>query len=351
MPIFKNYTRIKIISQILFWAGSIIFAMAAFYVASDHKLSPNLPLFLRAVVPNIGFALAVYVNLYWLIPRFLKNKNYIFYSFGLSVTLSVSALLIQLLFIYGFRIEKFSNEFGRLFSSYFFSSAFYVGITSLFKFVKDWLELQETEKKLSHIEKEKLEAELNSLKAQINPHFLFNSLNNIYSLALINSEKTPHLILMLSELMRHVLYESRENYIPVRKEIEFSRNFVELQRIRLSEKTDVQFAVKGTIPDLKIIPLVFEPFIDNAFKHGLKNPTENPFIRITFEFCKNWVHFSVKNNYKELSSVPSTGNSSGIGQVNARKRLEYLYSPGEYRLEIMPDHQEYEVRLAIQLKD
>ena len=145
----------------------------------------------------------------------------------------------------------------------------YVGITSFLKLIKDWLSLQDINLKLVKIEQQKLEAELKTLKGQLNPHFLFNSLNNIYSLALIKSDKVPELILKLSDLMRHIIYESKENYISLEKEIEFVNNFIELQKIRTSDKTKIKYEIKGKIPSAKIAPLLFEPFIDNAFKHGL----------------------------------------------------------------------------------
>ena len=145
-----------------------------------------------------------YLNLYLLIPKFLESKNYIFYTFWLLITLAISSLIIQLIFVFILQTKSFEHQFANMFSSHFFTAAFYVGITSLFKFVKDWVELQEMKLKLIQIEHEKLEAELNTLKSQLNPHFLFNCLNNIYSLALNNSPKTPEIILKLSDLMRHV---------------------------------------------------------------------------------------------------------------------------------------------------
>lgn len=163
MLIFKNYTRYKIAGQILFWFCSVIFAIAAFYVASGHKLSLNSDLVLRALIPNIGFALAVYLNLYLLIPKYLKNKNYIFYTFWLILTLAFSSILIQFVFVYVLTTKSFADQFASMFSSHFFTALFYVGVTSLFKFLKDWIQLQEMKLKFIQIEREKLEAELNTL--------------------------------------------------------------------------------------------------------------------------------------------------------------------------------------------
>jgi len=346
----KNYSRYKIILQVLFWICSVLFAIAAFYVASDYKLVLNSNLVFRAILPNIGFALAVYINLYVLIPRYLKANNYIFYTFWLILLLAASSSVIQLSIVFFLQTKNFSEQFFSLFSSHYFTAAFYVGITSLFKFVKDWIQLQQINLKLSQIEREKLEAELNTLKSQLNPHFLFNCLNNIYSLALNNSPKTPDIVLKLSEMMRYVLYESRENFIPVKKELDFLSNFIELQKIRLNNKIDISYTIEGKIPDLKVIPLIFEPFIDNAFKHGIHHPADQPFIHIEVIFIDSLMKFSVRNNFRHLNSNKPDAKSSGIGLKNIEKRLNYLYQPDEYNYEVTKSESLFEVRIQVQLK-
>jgi sensor histidine kinase YesM len=349
MPMTNSYAKFKISSHVLFWFCSIIFAISAFYVASDHRLALNSNLFLRALIPNIGFALAVYLNLYLLIPKFLKSKNYIFYTFWLIILLAVSAILIQCIFVYFLKTKSFADQFRSMFSSHFFTAAFYVGVTSLIKFVKDWIQLQEINFKIAQIEREKLEAELNTLKSQLNPHFLFNSLNNIYSLALTNSPRTPEIILKLSDLMRHVLYESRENFIPVKNELNFLTNFIELQKIRLNNQVDIQYSIKGNVPEMKIIPLIFEPFIDNAFKHGLRNPAPSPYIHISINFQPEILQFKIKNNY-DCTQPGKTSKSSGIGLKNIERRLEFLYTPGEYKYETTKTDDTFTIQLEVQLK-
>jgi sensor histidine kinase YesM len=345
----NSYAKFKISTHLLFWFCSIVFAISAFYVASDHKLILNSNLVLRAFIPNIGFALAVYFNLYLLIPKFLKNKSYIFYTFWLILLLAISAILIQLIFVYSLKAKDFEDQFRGMFSSHFFTALFYVGITSLFKFVKDWIQLQEIKLKIAQIEREKLEAELNTLKSQLNPHFLFNSLNNIYSLALTNSPQTPEIILKLSDLMRHVLYESRENFIPVKNEVNFLTNFIELQKIRLNNEIEIQYSVEGDIPEKKVIPLIFEPFIDNAFKHGLRNPAQAPYIHVFIYFQPEIMRFELENNF---ASTPhsQTSKSSGIGLKNIERRLEFLYSPNQYKYEIIRTDHTFTILLEVQLK-
>jgi len=345
----NSYVKFKISSHILFWLCSLIFAISALYVASDHQLSLNSDLILQALTPNIGFAFAVYLNLYLLIPKFLKTKNYIFYTFWLLITLALSAILIQCIFIFILQTKGFTGQFIRMFSPHFFTAAFYVGVTSLFKFVKDWLQLQEMTLKITQIEREKLEAELSTLKSQLNPHFLFNSLNNIYSLALTNSPKTPEIILRLSDLMRHVLYESRENFIFVKNELDFLSNYIELQKIRLNNQIDIQYSVEGDVPEMKVIPLIFEPFIDNAFKHGLRHPATSPYLHIAIHFQPKIMQFTIENNFDNIQS-PKTHKNSGIGLKNIERRLEFLYAPGEYKYEISRTDDTFKIFIEVELR-
>lgn len=202
--------------------------------------------------------------------------------------------------------------------------------------------------KLAKIEQQKLEAELKTLKGQLNPHFLFNSLNNIYSLALTKSDKVPELILKLSDLMRHIIYDSKENYILIEKELEFVNNFIELQKIRTSDQTKIQYNVVGEIPSAKIAPLLFEPFIDNAFKHGLPGNGDSDFINITFNFVeKDKITFVIENNYDEFFLNRST--NSGIGLNNVKKRLKLLYQPNDFKLSIRKKDKIHSVFLELKL--
>jgi len=261
---------------------------------------------------------------------------------------------MQFSFIYPLRkllgiTEDHTTFNTNLHSAYFFSTLLYVGITSFLRLIKDWLSLQDINLRLVKIEQQKLEAELKTLKGQLNPHFLFNSLNNIYSLALIKSDKVPELILKLSDLMRHIIYESKENYISLEKELEFVNNFIELQRIRTSEKTKIKYEIIGKIPSAKIAPLLFEPFIDNAFKHGLPGTENSDFIHITFNFeNSSFLLFTLENNYEEIFTKKHL--NSGIGLKNVKQRLKLLYQPNEFKLNILKKDHIHSVLLELKLK-
>jgi len=345
MTLSNKYRKFKNAGHLLFWLSSLVFALIVFYVVSDYKLGLGPEIIVRAVIINLGFAFAVYTNFYLLIPYFLKRKNYLFYVFWLIITLAASSLIIiTLCFIV--QQQAYSKD---LFSTHFFTSAGYVAVTSLAKFLTDWIELQDISLRYNKVEREKLEAELNTLKAQINPHFLFNSLNNIYSLSLINSEKTPQLILKLSDLMRHVLYESRENFVPLKKEISFVKNFIELQRVRLNDRFDIQVQIDGDPTDKLVIPLIFEPFIDNAFKHSPRSLPEKEFIYISIRIAGEWLYFEVSNSCCEEMALKKD-RAHGIGLNNVRQRLAFLYKKEDYDLEISKKENIFIVRLKLRLK-
>ena len=338
------------IAHWVFWLLSVAFFTLIFYL---NAKTFTADLVAKALITNIGFALSVYVNLYLLIPKFLKQKSYIFYVFWLIVLLSGSSFFVQFFLLYPLRnVLHVSNNItgfdANIHSAFFFISLIYVGLSSFLQLIKDWIALQDVNYKLAQIEKQKIEAELNTLKGQLNPHFLFNSLNNIYSLALVKSDKVPDLILKLSDLMRHIIYESKENFIPLEKEIEFVDNFIALQEIRVSANTDIRYQKTGEAPEAKIAPLLFEPFIDNAFKHGLPGNAERDFIHIHIEFSSHELFFTIKNNYADMGKWDK--KHSGIGIANVKQRLALLYGPSDYSLKITNENNIHTVQLQLTLK-
>ncbi len=352
MPDVKQYNQLKIAVHLAFWLASICLILFLFYY-NENNIQFTLAILSKALIINLGFALAVYFNLWVLIPRFLKQKSYVFYIFWVIILLTLSSLLIQLLLRYPFHnLPDSTNRFyfdTNLHAAYFFATLIYVAFSSFLKIIKDWVTLQDVNLKLAKIEQQKLEAELKTLKGQLNPHFLFNSLNNIYSLALVQSYKVPELILTLAELMRHIIYESRENFISLEKEIEFVTNFIAMQKIRISEQVQIIYELKGTVPQAKIAPLLFEPFIDNAFKHGLPENDGKDYIHISFDFSKNkWLSFYIENNFEPMTET--TSKSNGLGISNVQQRLQHLYSPSEYRLNIIHQSSIHSVTLNLNLK-
>lgn len=200
-------------------------------------------------------------------------------------------------------------------------------------------------RQLQKIENEKLNAEVLFLKAQINPHFLFNTLNSIYALAINKDDKTPDAIIHLSELMRYVIKDANENLVPLEKEITYINNYIALQRSRLGDTAAIDFVSKGNATGKKIVPLILISFIENAFKHGV-NPDERSEIKIHLSINDDAISLEVTNK-----KVASSGHhiDEGVGLKNSRERLQLLY-PGRHTLLIRDNGNIYSVNLIIELE-
>ncbi len=194
-------------------------------------------------------------------------------------------------------------------------------------------------------EQEKMNAELSYLKAQINPHFLFNTLNSIYSLAIMKSDETPSAVVKLSGMMRYVLNESTTKFVSLEKEIVYVQNYIDLQKIRFGESIELDFMLDGVSTGKKIAPLMLIPFIENAFKHGV-NAEEESVIKINIEISQDNLFLSVFN--KKVTVYISEENKSGLGIENTKNRLELLY-PERHKLSIFDTKDEYLIELSMNL--
>lgn len=191
--------------------------------------------------------------------------------------------------------------------------------------------------------KEKTEAELNFLKSQINPHFLFNTLNNIYSLAREKSDKTADVILKLSSLLRFMLYETKEKFIPISKEIQFMNTYLEIQKIRFDERLKIEFQNSVTDNQEYVLPLVLLPFLENAFKHGASESTDDKFININLEINNNILNYSVINSFEKNDNE----ESKGIGLINFERQLKLVYN--DFRLQTEEENNIFTATLYINL--
>jgi two-component system LytT family sensor kinase len=194
------------------------------------------------------------------------------------------------------------------------------------------------------IANEKLKAELSFLKAQINPHFLFNTLNNIYALATAQSEHTAAAVMKLSSIMRYVLTEARNDLVPLEKEIQFTSHYIELQKMRLTDKTSIEFSVRGEPLGRQIAPLLLLPFVENAFKYGISTRERSP-INILLEIKDNSLYFSICN-HKHLNTMLRVSDNTGIGISNTKRRLDLFYED-RYTLEIQDKSNEFIVHLKV----
>lgn len=336
----------RLLQHLAFWLLSYLILVNFFSTSAKlEKID-----FIYTAVFHISLVATVYLNLNLLIPRILNKGRYFLYFPVLAVLVLAGA---------GFNHYSFDRLVDHILPEYFFISFYdfqdivkffivYTGLTTLLKLSRGWFLLMTARQQLMQIQQEKTDTELKALKSQINPHFLFNSLNNIYSLALSGSPDTPDSVLKLSDMMRYMLYESNEALVPLDWEIRFLNNYVELQKLRSDHPLNIEYTVQGTPDNLKIAPLLMLPFVENGFKHGIKGDTEGGFINIRLSIDHTKLEFSVKNNIGEVD-VPEGGDYKGIGLENVRRRLDLLY-PENASLDVRATDDTYEVQLELRLE-
>ena len=200
--------------------------------------------------------------------------------------------------------------------------------------------------RLKQTEKEKLQAELSYLKAQINPHFLFNILNGIYALTIERSEKAPDAVIKLSDMMRYVLSESGKDMVTLQKELSYIRNYIALQESRFGATIRLNYHIDKPTTNRKVAPLILIPFIENAFKHGV-NPEEDSNIHILVTITGDELQMEVTN--KKVNVRPSPGDHGGLGIANTKKRLQFLY-PDDHTLHIEDNKEDFRVFVTLKLK-
>ncbi|MEM7084922.1 MAG: histidine kinase [Bacteroidota bacterium] len=298
---------------------------------------------------------AAYLLNYYQIPRLLYKRKYLLFTLSLLVSIYVFSALGRMSVVYiaepfirvDFEqetIQEILSDTAYLFSVYFTSTYVYAFVMLLIKAVKIRFEERH---KIEMLQKEKVTSELKFLKGQIQPHFLFNTLNNLYALTLSKSDLAPQVVLKLSELLDFILYQSNQSTIPVSKEIELIQGFIELETLRYGDKISVQFRHETQNNNTPISPLLLLPLVENAFKHGVSGSTKNAEIKIDLKVDSNQLRFEIYNT-KPRTKVSKDLKGSGIGTANMKRQLALNY-PGEHTFEIEESADDYLVRLFITL--
>lgn len=350
-----NQMRLLLHSGIVLIFAIILPAWAILFAHPDSSMFPKPPEFMQVtssemVIRLFTFATALipvyFFNVYFLLPRFLITRKYLIYFI---IILMSAVLVIEL----GRGLQQMLMEMLQLPKMmrppppFILPLALLLGIGTSLEMVLQW---ESQKRKQETVEKEKIAAELSFLKSQINPHFLFNTLNNIYSLAERNSNQTGHSILLLSNLMRYVLYDTSEGKILLSKEVKHLEDYIALQRLRIAEvdTVSIEFINEVGSGNVLIEPLIFIPFVENAFKHGVSY-THASFIKIEMATKNNFLIFKVLNSKK---SQPQTSHhkekEKGVGIANTMRRLEILY-PNLHELKIENEREYYSICLTIRL--
>lgn len=285
-----------------------------------------------------------YLNYFYFLPRFLKHKNawrYLLEFIGPLILTVIFHIYVKRL-IYGDDRGSFlySDKFIIQHSS---SVIFIVIFIGMLRFAEDWFQLEARKKE---IENEKLTAELRFLKAQINPHFLFNTLNNLYYLAFTQSPNTTVVIDKLSQMMRYMIYDSNHPKVPLNKEIEYMENYISLEKLRLDNQVPICLEVKGNTSSVMIEPFLFITFLENAFKHGVSAGAESSWVKACIAVEAHRCTYTVENS--RLPQKEQHEGKSGIGLQNLRRRLELSY-PNRHTLQVEESPEKYHVQLTLEL--
>jgi two-component system LytT family sensor kinase len=300
---------------------------------------------IRKLINLLFYILVVYINLDYLVPKFLNQKNFMTYVLLLLAMVAVlTPIKVMLLYITYEEVDP--REFLVMNQHTVFLILFVIaGGSTVIRIISDWQRHQRDRKDL---ETQRMQSEIKFLKSQINPHFLFNTLNSLYALTLKKSDKAPEIVIKLSEMMRYMLYESNERRVPLQKEVNYIQNYLALEALRQSGHADIQFNVEGQISDQTIAPLIFIPFLENSFKHGLNHQISDGYVYVTMKVLDNRLLLRIQNSKPEHAPQPAEKNSGGIGLANVQRRLNLLY-PNQYKLDIEDNDKEHIVELSLAL--
>jgi two-component system LytT family sensor kinase len=319
--------------HILTW--TIVVGVPSFFGANQPFLGLSKSFFIVTTIYHIGF---FYFNIFFLYPKLLTRKWWWLYIIALAVIVWVS-YYIKL------SILKLDPDFHLTLANQrviFFGIIPFLFCSIIFRLIFDRIRFERLEKEART---ERLASELKFLRSQISPHFLFNMMTNMVSLARQKSDILEPSLIKLSELLRYMLYDSDNDKITVTSEIEQLENFIDLQQLRFEENVNVRTEIKNESPNCMIEPMLLVPFIENAFKHGI-GTQKDPYITVELETEDKKLSFHIANNYTKENI--SKDKSSGIGLVNVRNRLRLLY-PGKYELRIDDQGGVFSVHLNIDL--
>ncbi|MEI7500118.1 MAG: histidine kinase [Bacteroidota bacterium] len=332
----KPYT---VLIHILFWVAFLLVPLLFIESAEGRERFMIMGWFLQVLM-----ACYFYYNYLYLIPRFLLRKQIGFYFLLLFLgLLAISAINIIFIYTtYDLIEHRHKFNFWRSAISTVYPAIMAFALSTSVRITMEWFK---NERQKKEMEAEKLSSELAFLKSQVNPHFLFNILNNICSLARKKSDETENAIIKLSQIMRYMLQDSKDEKVSLDKEVEYLQSYIELQRLRLSETVKIDFSIGGRTELHSIEPLLLIPFVENAFKHGVSYQ-ENSEILIQLNSLGQTLSFTVENHIAKHKDE-KIEQGSGIGLKNVIRRLELLY-PGKHRLQITDNGDQYRVELEIQ---
>ena len=339
--------QIRQVNHLIFW---ISFIIVGSYLFSYQQNFPFVFYLLNLLIHLPVLLLYTYFVIYKLVPNFLLRGKHIHFFFFLACSSAIASLL---------KLFVSKNVYYALFipnalhphdwytvDSFLINMLWILGpaiLFAMFKYYRNWIRSQDISRET---EQKRLETELQVLKGQLNPHFLFNTLNNLYSLALSKSGKTAIVISKMSGMFHYILYECNAIEVPVSKELKLIEDYIELEQIRYSERLSIQIDKKIGNSNFLVPPMLLYSFVENCFKHGSSPDPDQPWIRISLTVRDNNLTFEASN------SIPTNklANAEGLGILNSKRRLELIY-PQNHKLIIREENHEFFIRLEIAKPD
>ncbi len=341
---YDTWTLERIGRHLLYWSvWSVLYVLTNYFTVYDRTIWQCISHELLVLPIKMGCA---YFIAYFLMPRYLYKKRYLEFIITAMVTAGIFGWMLLLLYyemIYPTILGKTGYYTDH--ASFIYKGVELIYITSLVLGIKFFQNFLQERQRNQTLLQEKIKAELRFLKNQVQPHFLFNTLNNIYGMVLSNNKNAGESIIKLSEILGYLLYDSDVEMISVASEIDNLESFIELERLRYDRKLDFRYQ-KSVIPfDAYISPLILLPFVENAFKHGPAKEEGKSIIDLKIEIINDTLHFTIRNTYNEVSI--DSNLKSGIGMKNITKRLKLIY-PEKHELNIERGEM-FEVNLKITL--
>ena len=340
---YKANNHRPVVFNLMLWI--ISFAILIYSFSED-----NLPKKIDYIYTGcflITIIIPVLINLYFLIPKFLKHEKYLIYF---------SCFILNLVTFTQLNILFFNHLIDYIFPDYYFISyhsntklitifsVFLIG-TTLIKLSEDWFYFNRNENRKLKTKNQQIQQELSILRSQINPHFLFNSLNVIYALAVGKKEKITDAIVHLSDILRYIIYDSNTNYVLLKDEVILLKNYIEFQKIRQHQTNNISFLIEITDNNYKIHPMLLLPLIENSFKHGIKGDIENTFINISLTQNNNVFYFVIENNFSN-DSESEKDKYSGLGIDHIKKNLDIVY-PKKHAFNVSKTENKFTVSLKL----
>lgn len=330
--------RYRIWWHILFWVVWYFFYTFTYSTGVFTKFQLLQNLYLLPVRMA-----GTYLLIYWILPKFMFTRRYLLFSVLMVLHAIAYGLSIQ------FVLELLRGSGQILFPPFVRSMVlnYQIPATAMAIYMfKRWHIVQQN---ILNLENEKLEAELKFLKSQIHPHFLFNTLNNLYALTLQKSDKAPDVVLQISNLLEFTLYSEKKKEVELQEEVKLLKGYIDLEVLRFGKRLRIDQDISDDLDGLMIAPLILLPFVENSFKHGASRDAQSPYINISLRVDENRLTFMISNSFISEPDRKETYNER-IGLKNVRRRLELIY-PGRHELEISQEQDVFKVCLKIDLNE